>query len=344
MDLAASIQSATEEVVVRLARTARRLTGASNLVMAGGVALNCVANGKLLREGVVDGLWIQPAAGDAGGALGAALLANHMYFDRPRPSTDGRRDSQRGSYLGPAYSSAEVRAALATRHAPFDRVEDPAVRASVIADTLAAGKVVGFCSGRMEFGPRSLGARSILGDPRKADTQAVMNLKIKFRESFRPFAPAVLRERVSDYFELDADSPYMLLVAPVRADRRLPFDLEAALATGDDLMPVVNTPRSDVPAVTHVDYSARVQTVHADTNPEFHRIISAFEKLTGCAVVVNTSFNVRGEPIVCTPDDAYLCFMRTDMDLLVVEDCLVWKSAQPPLEGDEDWRSRYALD
>ena len=344
MDLAASIQSATEEVVVRLARTARRLTGASNLVMAGGVALNCVANGKLLRERVVDGLWIQPAAGDAGGALGAALLANHVYFDRPRPSTDGRRDSQRGSYLGPAYSSDEVRASLARRNAPFDRVEDPAVRASVIADTLAAGKVVGLCAGRMEFGPRSLGARSILGDPRKADTQAVMNLKIKFRESFRPFAPAVLRERVSDYFELDADSPYMLLVAPVRADRRLPFDLEAALGTGDDLMPAVNTPRSDVPAVTHVDYSARVQTVHADTNPEFHRIISAFEKLTGCAVVVNTSFNVRGEPIVCTPDDAYLCFMRTDMDLLVVEDCLVWKSAQPPLEGDEDWRSRYALD
>ena len=344
MDLAASIQAVTEDVVVRLARTARRLTGASNLVMAGGVALNCVANGKLLRERVVDGLWIQPAAGDAGGALGAALLANHVYFDRPRPSTDGRRDSQRGSYLGPAYSSDEVSASLARRHAPFDRVEDPAVRASVIADTLAAGKVVGLCTGRMEFGPRSLGARSILGDPRKADTQAVMNLKIKFRESFRPFAPAVLRERVRDYFDLDADSPYMLLVAPVRADRRLPFDVDAAMGTGDDLMPAVNTPRSDVPAVTHVDYSARVQTVHADTNPEFHRIISAFETLTGCAVVVNTSFNVRGEPIVCTPDDAYRCFMRTDMDLLVVEDCLVWKSAQPPLEGDEDWRSRYALD
>ncbi|MDO8795021.1 MAG: carbamoyltransferase [Vicinamibacterales bacterium] len=344
MDLAASIQAVTEDVVVRLARTARQLTGARNLVMAGGVALNCVANGKLLREGVVEGLWIQPAAGDAGGALGAALLANHMYFDRPRPRADGRRDGQRGSYLGPAYSSDEVRACLSRHQAPFDRVEDPAVRASVVAETLAVGKVVGLCSGRMEFGPRSLGARSILGDPRKSDTQAVMNLKIKFRESFRPFAPAVLRERVADYFELDADSPYMLLVAPVRESRRLPFDVDAALGADDDLLPAVNTPRSDIPAVTHVDYSARVQTVHADTNPEFHRIISAFEHLTGCAVVVNTSFNVRGEPIVCSPEDAYRCFMRTDMDLLVLEDCLVWKAAQPKLEGDEDWRSRYALD
>ena len=344
MDLAASLQQVTEDVVVALARTACRLTGSRHLVMAGGVALNCVANGRLLREGFLDGLWIQPAAGDAGGALGAALLANHVYFERPRPVPDGRTDSQQGSYLGPAYSTAEVQAFLGGRKLPFTRVADPAARAGAIADALAEGKVVGLLSGRMEFGPRSLGARSILGDPRRADTQSVMNLKIKFRESFRPFAPAVLRERVSDYFELDGDSPYMLLVAPVRADRRLPFDVDQAVGEAGDLLPAVNAVRSDIPAVTHVDYSARIQTVHAETNPEFHRILSAFEACTGCAVLVNTSFNVRGEPIVCSPEDAYRCFMRTDMDLLVLEDCLVWKAEQPPLEGDENWRDAYVLD
>ncbi|MGE3577555.1 MAG: carbamoyltransferase [Vicinamibacterales bacterium] len=344
MDLAASLQQVTEEVVVALARTACRAAGSRNLVMAGGVALNCVANGRLLREGFLDGLWIQPAAGDAGGALGAALLANHVYFERPRPVPDGRRDAQRGSYLGPAWSGAEVRAFLTGRGLPFTAETDAAARAQVVAGALAEGKVVGLLSGRMEFGPRSLGARSILGDPRRADTQSVMNLKIKFRESFRPFAPAVLRERVSDYFELDADSPYMLLVAPVRESRRLPFDVDAAIGESGDLLPAVNAQRSDIPAVTHVDYSARVQTVHADTNPEFHRILSAFEAATGCAVLVNTSFNVRGEPIVCSPEDAWRCFMRTEMDLLVLEDCLVWKAEQPPLEGDENWRDAYVLD
>ncbi len=344
MDIAASLQQVTEEIVVALARTACANAGSRNLVMAGGVALNCVANGKLLREDFLDGLWIQPAAGDAGGALGAALLANHVYFKRPRPVPDGRHDSQRGSYLGPAYSPAEVRAFLTGRKLPFTQVADADARARTVAAALAEGKVVGLCAGRMEFGPRSLGARSILGDPRRADTQSVMNLKIKFRESFRPFAPAVLRERVHDYFELEGDSPYMLLVAPVRPARRLPFDVDQAIGEGGDLLPAVNASRSDIPAVTHVDYSARVQTVHADTNPEFHRILSAFEAATGCAVLVNTSFNVRGEPIVCSPEDAWRCFMRTDMDLLVLEDCLVWKFEQPPLEGDENWRSTYVLD
>ncbi len=344
MDLAASLQQVTEEVVIALARTACQRAGSRHLVMAGGVALNCVANGKLLREDFLDGLWIQPAAGDAGGALGAALLATHVYFERPRPVPDGRRDAQQGSYLGPAYSSAEVRAFLSSRGAPFTAIPDAQARAATVGAALAEGKIVGLLSGRMEFGPRSLGARSILGDPRRADTQSVMNLKIKFRESFRPFAPAVLRERVAEYFELDADSPYMLLVAPVRESRRLPFDLQAAIGESGDLLPAVNASRSDIPAVTHVDYSARVQTVDTRTHPEFHRILAAFEAQTGCAVLVNTSFNVRGEPIVCSPEDAYRCFMRTDMDLLVLEDCLVWKAEQPPLEGDDDWRRTYVLD
>ncbi len=344
MDLAASIQKVTEDVVLRLARTAVRETGHRHLVMAGGVALNCVANGHLLRSGAVDGLWIQPAAGDAGGALGAALLANHLYFERPRPVPDGRRDSQQGSYLGPAWSSHEVRAFLEGRGAPYERVDDPAARAKRIAATLADGQIVGLLSGRMEFGPRSLGARSLLGDPRRADTQAVMNLKIKFRESFRPFAPAVLADRAAEYFDLDGESPYMLLVAPVREARRMPFDLEAALAGTDDLLPAVRQARSDIPAVTHVDYSARVQTVDGVAHPEFHRILQAFAAATGCGVLVNTSFNVRGEPIVNTPEDAYRCFMRTEVDLLVLEDCLVWKDAQPAFEDDADWRREYVLD
>ncbi len=344
MDLAASVQKITEEIVLRLARTARSITGAHDIVLAGGVALNCVANGKLLRDGVFDRLWIQPAAGDAGGALGAALLANHVYFERPRPQADGRTDGQKGSYLGPGYSSREVTAFLSGRGLPYEQVADADTRAGVIADVLVQGKIVGFFSGRMEFGPRALGARSILGDPRRSDTQSVMNLRIKYRESFRPFAPAVLIERVSDYFELEEESPYMLLVAPVREDRRLPFDLGENLHDTEDLLPVVNVPRSDVPAITHVDYSARVQTVHESTNPSFHRLIKAFEERTGYGLLVNTSFNVRGEPIVCSPEDAYLCFMRTEIDLLVLEDCLVWKDRQPPLKGDDDWRSRYELD
>lgn len=344
MDLAASIQAVTEEIMLRMARFARRETGARNLVLAGGVALNCVANGHVLREKIFDGLWIQPAAGDAGGALGAALLGSHAYLGVPRPPARGGRDRQHGSYLGPAFRTAEVRAFIERRGIPHEHVADLGERSKRIAAALAEGKVVGFLSGRMEFGPRALGGRSILGDPRRPDTQATMNLKIKYRESFRPFAPSCLASDVAEYFELDEESPYMLLVAPVRTERRT--GTPAASADGDivDMLPIINQVRSDIPAVTHVDYSARVQTVHPDDNPAFHRLISEFKALTGYGVVVNSSFNVRGEPIVCTPQDAYLCFMRTEMDLLVLEDHLLWKSAQPPWEEKEDWRSQYELD
>jgi len=343
MDLAASIQKVLEEAVVRLARHARELTGLSDLTMAGGVALNCVANGILLREKIFDRIWIQPAAGDAGGALGAALLASHMKFAVPRQLDPGGRDTQRGSYLGPAFSTSEIRAFLDRRSYPYEAIDDASVRNETIARALADGKIVGYVSGRMEFGPRSLGARSILGNPMRADTQTTMNLKIKYRESFRPFAPAVAAESSQEYFDLDVESPYMLLVAPVRAERRLPFDLSQW--TGDDnLLPIVSAPRSDIPAVTHVDYSARVQTVHPADHPDFHALIKAFEKQTGCGVVVNTSFNVRGEPIVCSPQDAYRCFMRTEMDLLVLENCLLWKKDQPKMADDGAWRQEYELD
>jgi len=344
MDLAASIQQVTEEVVLALARHAREVTDATDLCLSGGVALNCVANGVLLRERIFDRLWIQPAAGDAGGALGAALAASHLRFGVPRKLRPDGRDSQRGSYLGPAYSSEEVRAFLDWHGYPYEVVEDRRARADRIAAALDEGKVVGLLSGRMEFGPRALGGRSILGDPRRADTQTLMNLKIKYRESFRPFAPSVLEERCGDYFELDAESPYMLLVAPVRQERREPFDRSAFDAGDDDLLAMVRRPRSDIPAVTHVDYSARVQTVSAEVQPDYHAILEAFERRSGCAVVVNTSFNVRGEPIVCSPQDAYRCFMRTEMELLVLEDCLVWKEKQPESERDESWRQEYELD
>ena len=344
MDLAASIQQVTEEVVVGLARHARESTGMDSLCLAGGVALNCVANGILLREKIFDRIWIQPAAGDAGGALGAALLVSHAKFGVPRKVRSDGRDNQKASYLGPRFSNAEVKAFLERRFYPYEWIEDDAARATRIAATLAEGKIVGFLSGRMEFGPRSLGGRSILGDPRNTDTQVTMNLKIKYRESFRPFAPSTLLERVSEYYDLDEESPYMLLVAPVREERRLETDMSAFLAGDDDLLTVVKQARSDVPAITHVDYSARVQTVHPDDNPAYHAVISAFEKLTGCGTLVNTSFNVRGEPIVCTPQDAYRCFMRTEMDLLVLEQCVLEKSAQPALPDDESWKQEYELD
>lgn len=345
MDLAASIQQVLEEAVLLLARQARRETGARHLVMAGGVALNCVANGKLLREGIFDDLWVQPAAGDAGGALGAALLVSHTRLDVPRRRRSDGRDGQRGSYLGPAYSTSEVRAFLDRRGYVYDQVPDPAERARQVAQAIADGKIIGYFNGRMEFGPRALGARSILGDPRRAETQSVMNLKIKYRESFRPFAPSVMAERVADFFELDRESPYMLLVAPVRAERRLEqAGFAASSAWDEDMLAVINRARSDVPAITHVDYSARIQTVHPADKPDYHQVIQAFEALTGCGVVVNTSFNVRGEPIVCSPADAYTCFMRTDIDLLVLEDCLLWKAEQPPFQDREDWRSSYVLD
>ncbi|PWF55749.1 carbamoyltransferase family protein [Massilia glaciei] len=344
MDLAASVQKLAEEVILNTARHLREITGEKNLVMAGGVALNCVANGKLVAAGIFDNVWVQPAAGDAGGSLGAALLANHVYFDMPRAERSPGRDTQQGGYLGPRYSSGEVLAFLRRHGYPHERHQDLARRVELVAKALAEGKIVGWLCGRMEFGPRSLGARSILGDPRSAATQATMNLKIKYRESFRPFAPSVLRERVSDYFELDCESPYMLLVAPLRQERRVAMSAAASGAAGDDMRLLINQVRSDVPAITHVDYSARIQTVDAQTHPEYHALIKAFEALTGCPMLVNTSFNVRGEPIVCTPEDAYRCFMRTEIDLLVLEDVVLWKHEQPPSDDQEDWRTTYELD
>jgi carbamoyltransferase len=345
MDLAASIQAVTTEAVLGLARHARELTGARHAVLAGGVALNCVANGVLQRSKVFDDIWIQPAAGDAGGALGAALLAHHAYFDQPRVLRDDGRDSQHGSYLGPAYSAAEIQAYLSRNDYPAQRIVDAEERARVVAQALAEGQVVGFLSGRMEFGPRSLGARSILGDPRGHDTQSRVNLKVKYRESFRPFAPAVLAEDVALHFEMSGESPYMLLVAPVRQDKRLPmppglFDSE----DDDDLLRVVNQPRSDLPAITHVDYSARVQTVDARDQPDFHRLLQAFKDITGVGVLVNTSFNVRGEPIVCSPKDAYTCFMRTEMDMLVLEEFVLRKADQPAFDDKQDWKQEYGND
>lgn len=341
MDLAASVQRVTEEVMLRLVTHLRTLTGSRNLVMAGGVALNCVANGRIRRESGLDGLFIQPAAGDAGGALGAALLVSHQMLGAPR-LPPGRRDAMKGGFLGPAYTADEVQAFLDRQDAPHQQIPDAGERARIIAEALAEGKIVGLLDGRMEFGPRALGARSILGDPRRADTQSRMNLKIKFRESFRPFAPAVLAEKASEYFELEGESPYMVVVAPVKTERRMP--MSRPVGEGDDMLLILNQPRSDVPAVTHVDYSARVHTVTAEDNPGFHRILTAFHARTGCPVLVNTSFNVRGEPIVCTPQEAYRCFMRTGLDLLVIGDRLLWKVDQPALKGNEDWRNEYEPD
>jgi carbamoyltransferase len=344
MNMAASVQRVTEEVVLNAGRHLRGLTGSKNIVLAGGVALNCVANGLLQREKVFERIWIQPAAGDAGGALGAALLTAHQKFGARRKMNPTGRDTQQGSYLGPAFSSDEVRAFLERHSYPYHRVAAGRERARQIAAALSDGKVVGYLAGRMEFGPRALGARSILGDPRRAETQATMNLKIKYRESFRPFAPSVLTEKCEEYFELDEESPYMLLVAPVRRERRKAMSLAGFTQGDDDLLALVNQPRSDIPAVTHIDYSARIQTVHRDDKPDYHAVIEAFEELTGCGVIVNTSFNVRGEPIVCTPQDAYRCFMRTEMELLVLEDCLLWKDEQPQVEKDDSWKQEYELD
>lgn len=344
MDLAASVQVVLEEIMLKLARHARRVTGSPNLVLAGGVALNCVANGKIARERVFDQMWIQPAAGDAGNALGAALLAHHQYFDEPRTVNAAQYDAQQGSYLGPAFSSDEVRAFLDRHDYPYTQVAETGERARTVARAVAEGKVVGYMVGRMEFGPRALGARSILGDPRRAETQSIMNLKIKHRESFRPFAPAVISERAADYFELDQTSPYMLLAAPVRYQRRLPTNGNGSHAEDENLLNVINQARSDIPAVTHVDYSARVQTVSPIEKPDFYQVLKEFEALTGCPLMVNTSFNVRGEPIVCGPQDAYRCFMRTEMDLLVMEDCLLWKESQPAFADAQDWKAEYDLD
>ena len=331
MDLAASIQAVTEEVVLRMARAVHRQRPCPNLVLAGGVALNCVANGRLLREGPFANVWIQPAAGDAGGALGAALFVWYQLLDRPRQPRP--TDSQKGSLLGPRFTADEIRAFLHEVKAPYQHFTDEAELLDHVAGLLAEGKVVGWFDGRMEFGPRALGARSILGDPRSPDMQAVMNRKIKFRESFRPFAPSVLRQRAHEWFGLDPaqESPYMLLVAPVRPEHHVTLSAEQrhCMETDPDLRHRVNVVRSTIPAVTHVDYSARLQTVDEERNPRYHRLLQAFERRTGCPVLVNTSFNVRGEPIVCTPRDAYACFAVTDMDALVLGDFVLQKDALP---------------
>jgi len=363
MDLARSIQVITEEVMLKMTRFAQQETGLKKLCLAGGVALNCVANGRVLREVPFDDIWIQPAAGDAGGALGIALAIWHRYLGKPRESAErtgkwqsGKNlrpipgqsvkattvyaDGMNGSYLGPKHTEAEIETFLKSQQAPYTKY----TRAELphrVAELLAAGKIIGLHQGRMEFGPRALGARSIIGDPRSTEMQSAMNLKIKYRESFRPFAPSILRERVSEWFELDADSPYMLLVANVNEQRRSKLTAAEELLWGIDKLKVK---RSQVPAVTHVDYSARIQTVRRETNLLYWDIIDAFEKQTGCPIIVNTSFNVRGEPIVCTPPDSYRCFMRTEMDFLVLETCVLDKKDQPAIAKNEDWKTQFKLD
>ena len=338
MDIAASIQKVTEEVVLRLVSTIHGETGEKYLCLAGGVALNCVANGRIEREGPFEEIWIQPAAGDAGGALGAAQIAWHQYFDGERTARDG--DDMSGSFLGPDYGEDEIRRHLDAVGAVYREMQDDELLPR-LAEILAGEKVVGWFQGRMEFGPRALGGRSIIGDPRSVSMQSVMNLKIKYRESFRPFAPSVLAERVADYFEQAGPSPYMLIVAPVQKNIRMPVSEEEQAMFGIERL---NHKRSELPAITHVDYSARVQTVHKETNPRYHALISEFESLTGCAVVVNTSFNVRGEPIVCTPEDAYRCFMRTEMDYLVLENFVLAKSDQPKWDQEDHWKEEFELD
>jgi carbamoyltransferase len=342
MDLAASIQEVTEEIMLAAARYAHELTGARDMVMAGGVALNCVGNGRILREGPFDRIWIQPAAGDAGGALGAATFVWHQLLSKPRtPPAEG--DRQRGSLLGPAYSDDAIRRCLESQGAFYRYYSSEDELVEEVAELIASENVVGHMDGRMEFGPRALGNRSIIGDARSSKMQSVMNLKIKFRESFRPFAPSVLQERVHDYFEMraGADSPYMLLVAPVRGEKRLPVPENGA--RGLDKLKQL---RSVVPAITHVDYSARVQTVDADRHPRFHRILRKFEEKTGCPVLINTSFNVRGEPIVCTPEDALRCFRATNIDALVIGRFLLRKQDQPRTSNSEaeSYLSQFQLD
>ncbi len=339
MDLARSVQDVIEEVMLRTTRHIHKETGEKNLCLAGGVALNCVGNGRILREGPFEHIWIQPAAGDAGGALGAALFAWYQYLDNKR-TADGQRDFQRGSYLGPEYKNGAIADYLQRNNIPYTELPDEEIPEK-IADLIAQEKVIGWFEGHMEFGPRALGARSIIGDARSPKMQEIMNLKIKFRESFRPFAPSVVRERVSDYFEMDCDSPYMLLVAPVKKELcREMTDEEQKLFGLDKL----HVSRSTIPAITHVDYSARIQTVDRENNPLFHAVISKFDEKYGCPVVINTSFNVRGEPIVCSPEDAYLCFMRTNIDYLIMGNFLLDKTQQKPLEQDVDWRKQFELD
>lgn len=340
-DFALAIQNVTEEVVVKMAAEAKRLTGSNYLCLAGGVALNCVANGKLQNAGIFRQIFIQPAAGDAGGALGAALAAHYLYFKQPRTVDHTLLDAMKGSYLGPEYSDLDVRQAARKYGAVFEKFSDFGDLAEKTAELLADGNVIGWFQGRMEFGPRALGARSILGDARNSEMQKKLNLKIKYREGFRPFAPSVLAEEADQYFELDGVSPYMLLVQPVRRERRnkLPDNYEEL-----PLMEKLYYLRSDLPSITHIDFSARIQTVHAETNPRYHDLIAAFKRLTGYGVIVNTSFNVRGEPIVCTPEDAYKCLMRTEMDYLVVGNFLFDKKHQPAWQETQNWREEFVLD
>ena len=339
MDLARSVQDVTEEVMLRMARCVHRETGQENLCLAGGVALNCVGNGRLLREGPFKRLWIQPASGDAGGALGVAQLIWHRKFEGPRTVVPGR-DSMKGALLGPSFPPEEIQRYLDSQGAHYVRLDRPSLLLETAA-VLAAGRIVGWLNGRMEFGPRALGGRSILGDPRSPRMQTDMNMKIKYREGFRPFAPSILREKVNEWFELDSDSPYMLLVAPVKRSRRIPMTGDQEQLWG---IAQLNVPRSDVPAVTHVDYSARVQTVTHDDNPDYHDLLVAFEALTGCPMLVNTSFNVRGEPIVCTPADVYRCFMRTGIEHLVLGPFLLDKTLQPAWKEETEWRTEFQLD
>ena len=338
MDLAASIQAVTEEVVLRLTRALAAETGMKNLCLAGGVALNCVANGIVLRDGRFDDIWIQPAAGDAGGALGAALAAIHHHKGMRR-ATSNDRDGMQGAYLGPSFAQSEIERRLTAKGAHFSSMSEAAML-DATAKALSEEKAVGWFQGRMEFGPRALGARSILGDPRSPAMQKMLNLKVKYRESFRPFAPSVLREDVTDWFELDVDSPYMLLVAPLKKERQRPMTQAERALFGIDML---NVPRSDIPAVTHVDYSARIQTVHADSNPRYHALLSKFKARTGCAVLVNTSFNVRGEPIVCTPEDAFRCFMGTEIEMLVIGNCVLRKEDQDSALK-RDYKEAFELD
>ncbi|MFA5158896.1 MAG: carbamoyltransferase [Candidatus Omnitrophota bacterium] len=339
MDLARSIQEVTEEVMLRITRHVHKVTEQKNLCLAGGVVLNCVGNGRILREGPFENIWIQPASGDAGGALGAAYFAWHQYLEKPR-SADGKTDRMRGSYLGPEFSDVEIRAFLLEHEIPFDRLDDKELPGK-IADLIAREKVIGWFQGAMEFGPRALGGRSILGDPRSPKMQEQMNLKIKFRESFRPFAPSITAEKVSNYFEITTESPYMLFVAPVQKKWRREMTEDEKKLEGIERL---NVKRSEIPAVTHVDYSARVQTITETQNMRFYRLLKKFDERHGCPVMINTSFNVRGEPIVCTPEDAFRCFMRTHMDYLVLGNYLLDKSGQKPLEKDCEWMKEFKLD
>lgn len=338
MDLARSVQEVTEEIMLRMARHVQRETKMKNLVLAGGVALNCVGNGRVLREGPFENIWIQPAAGDAGGALGAALYTWYRYLNNPREVRPNGRDSQHGSYLGPEFKNAAIEKFLQSQNIPYQKLSDAEIP-TTIAELIAQENVIGWFEGRMEFGPRALGGRSIIGDARSEKMQSIMNLKIKFRESFRPFAPSVLAENVGDYFLLDRESPYMLLVAPVLEKWRT-----GSQENGEWGIEKLKIIRSTVPAITHVDYSARIQTVHPEDHPRYYEMIKAFRDKTGCPVIINTSFNVRGEPIVCAPEHAYTCFMRTNMDYLIMGNYLLDKKEQKALEHDVDWQKEFELD